>query len=71
MMTKLGWLMLIGVLAGCGSSEAPQAADKTQIEPRETVFDPLTSTLDRAQGVQQTVDDQAAAQRKQIEEAER
>jgi len=35
------------------------------------VFDPLTSTIDRAEGVQQTVDDQAAEQRKRIEEAER
>jgi hypothetical protein len=35
------------------------------------VFDPLTSTIRRAEGVQQTVDDQAAEQRRRIEEAER
>jgi hypothetical protein len=35
------------------------------------VFDPMTSTIGRAQGVQNTVDAQAAEQRKRIEEAER
>ena len=38
---------------------------------RETVFDPLTSTIGRAEGVQHTVDDQAAEQRRRIEEASR
>jgi hypothetical protein len=57
------------VVAGCGASEEP-----AQPEPaprRETVFDPLTSTIDRAEGVQQTVDQQAAEQRRRLEEAER
>ena len=58
------------VVAGCGASDEP--AQPEQPAPRrETVFDPLTSTIDRAQGVQQTVDEQAAAQRRQIEEASR
>jgi hypothetical protein len=35
------------------------------------VFDPLVGTLDRAQGVQQTVDEQAAELRRRLEEAER
>jgi hypothetical protein len=61
------------VLAGCGGSEpSEQASEPREPAPRrETVFDPLTSTIGRAQGVQQTVDDQAAEQRRRIEEASR
>jgi len=60
-------------LAGCGGSEpAEQASEPREQAPRrETVFDPLTSTIGRAEGVQQTVDEQAAAQRRQIDEATR
>jgi predicted secreted protein len=67
-------LVLSGVLAlgGCGESQSPPpAAAAEQKPPRETVFDPLTSTIGRAEGVQQTVDEQAAEQRKRIEDAER
>jgi hypothetical protein len=35
------------------------------------VFDPLVGTIDRAKDVQKTVDDQAAEQRRRLEEAER
>jgi hypothetical protein len=35
------------------------------------VFDPMTSTIGRAEGVQRTVDDQAAEQRRRIDEASR
>ena len=66
---------IVLVIAGCGGSEQPQAQDTDEArkpaERRETVFDPLTSTLGRAQGVQQTVDEQAAEQRRRIEDAER
>jgi hypothetical protein len=59
---------IVLTMGGCGGgSEAPA-------EPagrRETVFDPMTSTIGRAEGVQQTVDDQAAEQRRRIEEASR
>jgi hypothetical protein len=60
-------------LAACGGSEPEErAAEPRETAPRrETVFDPLTSTIGRAEGVQQTVDEQAAAQRRQIEDAER
>jgi hypothetical protein len=65
-------------LAGCGGSPAPEqraAAPEPQqnaaAPKRETVFDPLVGTLDRAKGVQQIIDDQAAERRRQIEEAER
>ena len=54
------------VLAGCGGSQPPEQAPR-----RETVFDPMTSTIGRAQGVQQTVDEQAAEQRRRIDEASR
>jgi hypothetical protein len=58
---------------GCGGGNAPaeQAGERPEPPRRETVFDPLTSTIDRAEGVQQTVDSQAAEQRRRIEEAER
>jgi len=65
---------IVLVVAGCGSSEEPaeRASDQREQAPRrETVFDPLTSTIGRAQGVQQTTDQQAAEQRRRIEEAER
>ena len=61
-------------LGGCGGGDLPaeRAAERQEpAERRETVFDPLTSTIGRAQGVQQTVDEQAAEQRRRIEDAER
>ena len=57
---------------GCGGSEEPAERAAEPREPaqrRETVFDPLTSTIGRAEGVQQTVDEQAAEQRRRIEDA--
>jgi hypothetical protein len=57
------------LVVGCGG---PEPADPPpQAERRPTVFDPMTSTIGRAQGVQQTVDEQAAEQRRRIEDAER
>jgi hypothetical protein len=61
-------------IGGCGGEGDPpeRAAEERQpAQRRETVFDPMTSTIGRAQGVQQTVDEQAAEQRRRIEEAER
>ena len=67
--------MLIAIaclVSGCGGSDSAQPAAEPQAAPRrETVFDPLTSTIDRAEGVQQTVDEQAAEQRRRVEEASR
>jgi len=76
------WLAVAFVLlvAGCGSSSTPPAAAtakrpaddaRPQAERRETVFDPWIGTIDRAKGVQNTVDEQAAEQRRKIEEASR
>jgi hypothetical protein len=61
-------------LAGCGGSDEPADQPAARPQPaakQPTVFDPLTETIDRAKSVQQTVDDQAAEQRKRLEEAER
>ncbi|HLF11447.1 MAG TPA: hypothetical protein VJA26_09540 [Gammaproteobacteria bacterium] len=66
------WLAgAILAVAGCGSSEAPNepAADSAQND-RETVFDPLVESVDRAKSVQQTVDEQAEELRRRVEEAE-
>jgi len=52
------------LLAGCGPDPEPPE------DQRESTFDPLVETLDRAEGVQQTVDQQAAELRRRIEEAE-
>jgi hypothetical protein len=65
-------LVLVGMavaVTACGGSEPP--APQAKPARKETVFDPLTSTLDRAKGVQQTVDEQAAEQRRKLEAAEK
>ncbi len=64
-------LAAVVALAGCGGSASTEPPAPRQEPPRPTVFDPLTSTIGRAQGVQNTVDAQAAEQRRRIEEAER
>ena len=65
------WLWsAVVVVAGCGGSESPEQPTAAPA-PRPTVFDPMTSTIGRAQGVQQTVDEQAAEQRRRIDEAAR
>jgi len=66
------WLAgAILAVAGCGTSEVPnERADDGAESDRETVFDPLVETLDRAKAVQQTVDEQAAELRRRVEEAE-
>jgi hypothetical protein len=55
------------VLGGCGAGETDRGADS---EPRETVFDPLTDTLDRAEGVQDTLDERRDRLERELEEAE-
>jgi hypothetical protein len=63
--------LAIGGCGGDGESLERAAEQREPAQRRETVFDPMTSTIGRAQGVQQTVDEQAAEQRRRIEEAER
>jgi hypothetical protein len=67
------WLIgaALGALTACGSSEPPPVAEAPKAERAPTVFDPWVGTIDRARGVQSTVDEQAAEQRRRIEEAER
>lgn len=67
------WLIgaVLCALTACGSSEPPPAAEVAKPERAPSVFDPWVGTIDRAKGVQNTVDDQAAEQRKRIEELER
>jgi hypothetical protein len=63
---------LVGALAACGGGSAPADPPKPAAEAkRESVFDPLVGTIDRAKNVQNTVNDQAAEQRRRLEEAER
>lgn len=61
---------IVVALGGCSQSPEPEQPAEPAAR-RETVFDPMTSTIGRAQGVQQTVDEQAAEQRRRIEAAER
>ena len=80
-MSTKPWLGVVVVLlvAGCGNSTPPAAetakrpADSARPQPerRETVFDPWVGTIERANGVQSTVDEQAAEQRRKIEEQAR
>jgi hypothetical protein len=63
-------LTAVLALAACGGA-GPSEESEERAESRGTVFDPLTSTIDRAEGVQQTLDAQAAEQRRRLEEAER
>ena len=68
------WFLIgtaVCVLAACGSSEPPPAAEAPKANRAESVFDPWVGTIDRAKGVQSTVDEQAAEQRRRIEELER
>lgn len=60
-------IALFVLAAACGGSSEERAAEP---EDRPTVFDPLTDTLDRAAGVEDTLRDSAAERRRQLEEAE-
>jgi hypothetical protein len=73
-------LTLAAFVTGCGGSASPPSGETTKApavtaqkapERRETVFDPWVGTIERAKGVQNTVDEQAAEQRRKIEEASR
>lgn len=71
---KLGLLLAFAVLAatGCGGPDSHDEPALGASPPaRDGVFDPLVQSVDRAQAVQQTVDAEAAEQRRRIEEAEK
>jgi hypothetical protein len=59
----------MAVLLGCGGGVGEPAA---QAEPadRETVFEPMIGTMDRARGVEDTLNASEQARRRQIELSE-
>jgi hypothetical protein len=59
-------LAVISIL-GCSSHQSPDPPPP----PPKTVFDPLTQQLDRAKGVQSTVDANAENMRKAVDSQER
>jgi len=60
--------LTVSFLAACAQDKPPPPPAASP--PSPTVFDPLTQTMDRARAVQGTVDAQAQATRKAVEEAE-
>jgi len=60
-------LMAPLLLCACSSDKVPEPEPAP---PSKTVFDPLTQTMDRARGVQDTVDAQSKATRQGVEQAE-
>jgi hypothetical protein len=60
--------LMVSFLAACTQDTPPPPPAASP--PAPTVFDPLTQTMDRARAVQGTVDAQAQATRKAVEEAE-
>jgi hypothetical protein len=63
--------MLLAVLfiQGCSSSVEP--SNTPPAPPQKTVFDPLTQQMEKARGVQKTVDQQAESTRNGIDSQER
>lgn len=67
MKLKIGFVSLLAVAAACAPAEPPQEA-----APRaDGVFAPLAGSVDRARGVQATIDEQAAELKRRIDEEER
>jgi hypothetical protein len=69
-MARYGFIIAILLTVGGCGSETPVESVKAEPAERPTVFDPLVRSLDRAEGVQQILDEHAAEQRRRIEEAE-
>lgn len=67
MKLKIGFVGLLGLAAACGPAGPPEETTPQA----DGVFAPLTGTVDRARGVQATIDEQAAELRRRIEEEER
>jgi len=64
-------MMCIATLAACtGKPPAPQATSANPAPAHEAPWQALQKDKQRAQAVQQTVDQQAAEQRRQIEAAQ-
>ena len=70
---RIVFIVFAVCLAGCGGADEADEADaesRVSEEPRETVFDPLTETLERAEGVEDTLREQSEELRRRVEEAE-
>jgi hypothetical protein len=63
------WTLSLAVLfiQACSSEQPPDAP----VPPVKTVFDPLMQQMDKARGVQSTVDQSAASTQKAIDSQER
>ena len=61
--------LLLILLVACTDPDAEVEAPAGETRD-PSVFDPLTGTLDRAAGVETTLQDSAADRRRQLEEAE-
>ena len=68
-MKQLSYLIagMLILSSGCGGSEDTNPPEDID---RETVFDPLIETLDRAEGVEDTLRESAEQRRRQLEEDE-
>ncbi len=68
-MNELSYLIagMLLLSSGCGGSEDTNPAEDAD---RESVFDPLAETLDRAKGVEDTLRESAERRRRQLEEEE-
>lgn len=56
-------------LAACSSDEAPPSQAQTPQVAQPTVFDAQFKALDKAKGMQKTIDQQKAASDKKLEDA--
>jgi ABC-type glycerol-3-phosphate transport system substrate-binding protein len=66
-------ILLIGAcvaLAACGGAEQEAADGGEAYEDRETVFDPMTDTIDRAKEVEEMGTDRKKAMDEALEDAE-
>lgn len=63
-------MLACGLLGACGAAPEPESA-RPEAAADESVFDPLTSTIERAESVQDTVNQRTEELRRRIEEDER
>jgi hypothetical protein len=59
--------LAVSFILGCAPEQPPDHPPP----PAKTIFDPLTQNLDRARGVQKTIDQSADGTRKAVDSQER